>query len=79
METEFETNLGAVESIPATHIEGHVAYWCKLESIRAELSGITRTYRTDEAFLDDFGMSKQYLRRLKVNLRNRLENEAQAE
>lgn len=73
METKSDA---VVETVSPAHIEGHVGYWCRLEQIRAELLGITHVFRTDEEFLDTFGLSEKYLIRIKRKARD-LANEAQ--
>jgi hypothetical protein len=40
-----------------------------MELIRSELTGVFPAYRTDEEFMDAFGASHQYIRRIKCTYR----------
>jgi len=55
MDTETET-------ISSFDIQRHMGYWVNMELIRSALTGISPSYRTDEEFLDAFGVSHDYLR-----------------
>jgi len=58
MDTETET-------ISSFDIQRHVGYWVNMELIRSELTGSLPAYQTDDEFLDAFGVSHEYLRRVK--------------
>lgn len=56
-----------------------MGYWCKVDLVEAQLSGITPTYRSDEEFMDSYGLSKEFIRRIKAKLRKQLKDEDRTE
>ena len=77
METEFETEIDEPEVIPSSHISAHLGIWCMIDSIEAELSGVTPTFKSDAAFCDCYGITSEGFRLLKLKIKNRLLHEAQ--
>ena len=57
------------ETISSFDISRHVGYWVNMEWIRGELTGDFPAYHTDEEFMDAFGASHQYIRRIKCRYR----------